>query len=81
MLNTARARIEPVERLPNLSKTVPDWRPEILAITARMTPTGETVEQVPSLHYSFDAAGQSASTQLMRVFNTKEEIRYGEVET
>jgi hypothetical protein len=79
-LNTTRARIELVERLAKLSKTPPDRRREILAITARLTHQAKLRNKYSHCIYSFDAAGQSASTQLMRIFDTKEEIRYGKVE-
>lgn len=79
-LNTTRARIELVERLAKLRKTPPESRNEILAVTEQLTRQAKLRNKYSHCIYSFDPSGMSGSTQLMRIFDTKEEIRYGKVE-
>jgi hypothetical protein len=79
-LNTTRARIELVERLAKLRKTSPDCRLEILAITGEMAKQAKLRNKYSHCIYSFNENGSSGQTQLMRIFDTKEEIRYGKVE-
>lgn len=79
-LNTSRARIELVERLAKLRKTPPDRRREILAITEQMTKQAKLRNKYSHCIYSFDENGMAGKTQLMRIFDTKNEIKYGKVE-
>ncbi len=79
-LNTTRARIELVERLTKLQKTPPDRRRAILAVTEQMTRKAKLRNKYSHCIYSFDESGSSAKTQLMRVFDAKDEIRYGKME-
>jgi hypothetical protein len=79
-LNTTRARIELVERFAKLRKTSPDCRREILAITGEMAIQAKLRNKYSHCIYSFNENGSSGQTQLMRIFDTKEEIRYGKVE-
>ncbi len=79
-LNTTRARIDLVERLTKLRKTPAEHRREILAVTERMTQEAKLRNKYSHCIYSFDGDGASGSTQLMRIFDTKNEIRYGKIE-
>jgi hypothetical protein len=79
-LNTTRARIELVERLTKLQKTPPDRRRAILAVTEQLTRKAKLRNKYSHCIYSFDESGSSAKTQLMRVFDAKDEIRYGKME-
>ncbi len=79
-LNTTRARIELVERLAKLRKTSPDCRREILEITGQMAKQAKLRNKYSHCIYSFNENGTSGKTQLMRIFDSKEEIRYGKVE-
>lgn len=79
-LNTTRARIELVERLTKLQKTPQDRRRAILAVTEQLTRKAKLRNKYSHCIYSFDESGASAKTQLMRVFDAKDEIRYGKME-
>jgi hypothetical protein len=79
-LNTTRARIELVERLAKLGKTLPEQRHEILAVTGQLTHQAKLRNKYSHCIYSFDETGSSGSTQLMRIFDTKDDIRYGKIE-
>ena len=79
-LNTTRARIELVERLTKLQKTPPERRSAILAVTEQLTRKAKLRNKYSHCIYSFDESGSSAKTQLMRVFDAKDEIRYGKME-
>ncbi|MGB3390878.1 MAG: hypothetical protein WBA88_23180 [Pseudaminobacter sp.] len=79
-LNTTRARIELVERLSKLAKNPPDRRREILAVTEQLTRQAKLRNKYSHCIYSFDETGTSGSTQLMRIFDAKDDIRYGKIE-
>jgi hypothetical protein len=79
-LNTTRARIELVERLAKLRKTPSTRRREILAMTENLSKQAKLRNKYSHCIYSFDETGTSGSTQLMRIFDSKDEIRYGKVE-
>lgn len=79
-LNTSRARIDLVERLAKMRKTPAACRKEILEITAQLTQQGKLRNKYSHCIYSFDETGANGSTQLMRIFDAKDEIRYGKIE-
>lgn len=79
-LNTTRARIELVERLAKMAKTPPQTRKEVLAVTEQLTRQGKLRNKYSHCIYSFDETGTRASTQLMRIFEGKNEIKYGKLE-
>lgn len=79
-LNTTRARIELVERLAKLSGTSAECRDQILRITEQMTRQGKLRNKYSHCIYSFDESGTRASTQLMRIFDSKDAIKYGKLE-
>jgi hypothetical protein len=79
-LNTTRARIELVERLAKMAKTPADCRKAVLAVTDQLTRQGKLRNKYSHCIYSFDETGTRASTQLMRIFDSKDAIKYGKVE-
>ena len=55
-------------------------RRAILAVTEELTRKAKLRNKYGQCIYSFDESGSSAKTQLMRVFDAKDEIRYGKME-
>ena len=79
-LNTTRARIEMVERLAKLRRTPQAARREVLAMTDRLAQQAKLRNKYSHCIYSFDEVNKSMNTQLMRIFDAKEEIKYGKIE-
>jgi hypothetical protein len=79
-LNTTRARIELVERLAKKSTTSAACRKDILEITQKLSQQAKLRNKYSHCIYSFDETGTQASTQLMRIFDSKESIKYGKME-
>ena len=79
-LNTTRARIDLVERLAKLASTPPADRKAILSAMARLKKESKTRNKYNHCIYSFDERGEISSTQLMRLVEDDNEIRYGKVE-
>lgn len=79
-LNTTRARIDLVERLAKRNATPADCRSAVLALTERMNHEARLRNKYSHCIYSFDADGTAGQTQLMRIFDNKDEIRYGKRE-
>ncbi|NML76734.1 hypothetical protein HHL25_21580 [Rhizobium sp. S-51] len=79
-LNTTRARIDLVERLAKRRSTDPTERAAILADMSRLKKEAKVRNKYNHSIYSFDERGDISSTQLMRLVETDEEIRYGKVE-
>lgn len=80
-LNTPRARIDLVERLAKMHKTDPACRAEILDVTRRMLKEAGLRNKFNHCIYSFDPESGRGITQLMRIFEDKDEIRYGKIES
>jgi hypothetical protein len=79
-LNTTRARIELVERLAKMAKTPEDCRNDILAIMDRLGRQSKLRNKYSHCIYSFDETGTKAHTQLMRIFDSRDSIKYGKLE-
>ena len=79
-LNTTRARIDLVERLAKLPKTPPECRDEVLAVTSRMNQESKLRNKYNHCIYSFEPGSGRGMTQLMRIFDSKTEIKYGKIE-
>ena len=79
-LNTTRARIELVERLAKMPKTPATCRQAVLAVTEKLTRQAKLRNKYSHCIYSFDETGTRASTQLMRIVDGKDAIRYGKIE-
>jgi hypothetical protein len=80
-LNTPRARIDLDERLAKMSKTPPECRHEIIVVTRQLTQQAGLRNKFNHCIYSFDPESGRGMTQLMRIFESKDEIKYGKVES
>jgi len=79
-LNTTRARIDLLERLAKVSSTDPDTRTQILALTGRLKQESRLRNKYNHCIYSFDENGEFGSTQLMRIAEFDDDLKYGKVE-
>ncbi|UUP18176.1 hypothetical protein [Nitratireductor thuwali] len=80
-LNTPRARIDLVERLAKMRRTPTDCRTEILEVTRQLSKEASLRNKFNHCIYSFDPESGRGITQLMRIVESKDEIRYGKVES
>lgn len=80
-LNTTRARIDLVERLAKLKSIPPACREEVLALTKNLLREAGLRNKFNHCIYSFDPENGRGMTQMMRIADGKEEIRYGKVES
>ncbi|PWK71584.1 hypothetical protein [Aminobacter sp. AP02] len=79
-LNTTRARLDLVERLAKMAKTPQSCRDSVLSVADQLTHQGKLRNKYSHCIYSFDETGTRASTQLMRIFDSKDAVRYGKNE-
>jgi ERCC4-type nuclease len=79
-LNTTRARVELVERLAKMAKTEEACRRDVLRIADQLMRQSKLRNKYSHCIYSFDETGTRASTQLMRIFDSKDAIKYGKIE-
>lgn len=79
-LNTTRARIEMVERLAKMAKTPETCRHAVLSVTDQLGRQSKLRNKYSHCIYSFDETGTRASTQLMRIVDGKDAIKYGKIE-
>jgi hypothetical protein len=79
-LNTTRARIDLIERLSKIAATPAPVRNNILDLMARLKAESRLRNKYNHCIYSFDETGKSGSTQLMRIAEFNEDVRYGKVE-
>lgn len=79
-LNTPRARIDLVERLAKLPKTPADCRGEVLEATRRLSEEAKLRNKFNHCIYSFDPDSGKGITQLMRIFDNKDQVKYGKIE-
>lgn len=79
-LNTTRARIDLVERLAKLKSTPPAERKVILAVMNRLKKEARVRNKYNHCVYSFDERGEISSTQLMRIVDDADKVRYGKIE-
>ena len=79
-LNTTRARVDLVERLAKMQKTLPACRGEILRATQRLADEAKLRNKYNHCIYSFDPDSGQGLTQSMRIFESRDEIKYGKVE-
>lgn len=80
-LNTPRARIDLVERLSKMQRIPATQRKAILEITAELSREAKLRNKYNHCIYSFDPDSGRGITQLMRIFESKDEIKYGKVES
>jgi len=79
-LNTTKARIELVERLAKMQKTPAVCRQAVLAVTSKLTRQAKLRNKYSHCIYSFDESGSHGSTQLMRIADGKDDVKYGKIE-
>lgn len=79
-LNTTRSRIDLLERLAKVSSTPTETRVEILELMARLKQESRLRNKYNHCIYSFDENGEFGSTQLMRIAEFNDDLRYGKVE-
>ncbi len=79
-LNTTRARIDLVERLCKMAKTPADCRSDILETTRRLSEEAKLRNKYNHCIYSFDPESGRGLTQLMRIFDGRDEVKYGKIE-
>jgi len=80
-LNTPRARIDLVERLAKMQSTPADCRAAVLDATRRLSEEAKLRNKFNHCIYSFDPESGRGITQLMRIFESRDEIKYGKVES
>ncbi|HEY4191530.1 MAG TPA: hypothetical protein VGM46_02690 [Mesorhizobium sp.] len=79
-LNTTRARIDLVERLAKLPRVPEKCKRDILELLERLSQQSKLRNKYNHCIYSFDDKGDISHTQLMRIFDGKDSIKYGKVE-
>lgn len=79
-LNTPRARIGLVERLAKMQATPATCRAEVLDTTQRLLEEAKLRNKFNHCIYSFDPDSGKGMTQLMRIFDAKDNIKYGKIE-
>lgn len=79
-LNTSRARIDLVERLAKMQRTPAACRSEVLDATRRLSEEGKLRNKYNHCIYSFDPDSGRGLTQSMRIFESRDEIKYGKIE-
>ena len=76
-LNTTRARIDLVQRMSKIGRVSDECRNEILQVTTELARLLKIKNHFNHCIYSFDSNSSTTSTMLMRIFESKKEIKYG----
>ncbi|KFB09260.1 hypothetical protein [Nitratireductor basaltis] len=79
-LNTSRARFDLVERLLKLDGTEPEIRHSLVPLMSRMKAAAKVRNKYNHCIYSFDEHGEIEATQLMRIADFNDTLRYGKME-
>lgn len=79
-LNTTRARLDLVERLAKMASTAHSSREEALDIVAAMKREARVRNKYIHCIYSFGDDGEIEKTQMMRIADFGEDLRYGKLE-
>ncbi|MBW4656764.1 MAG: hypothetical protein KME20_27515 [Kaiparowitsia implicata GSE-PSE-MK54-09C] len=79
-LNTTRARLELLDRLAKLPETPPETRAAVLDLTDRLKKEAKVRNKYNHCIYSFDSNGELSGTQLMRIVDFGDELKYGKSE-
>ncbi|MCB1282519.1 MAG: hypothetical protein KDB18_13435 [Salinibacterium sp.] len=79
-LNTTRARLDFIERLAKMKSTSPESRKAVLDIAGRLKAEGKLRNKYNHCIYSFNERGELESTQLMRIAEFGNDLKYGKVE-
>jgi hypothetical protein len=79
-LNTTRSRLDLLERLAKANSTPAATRADVLQLTARLKQEAKVRNKYNHCIYSFDTNGEFGSTQLMRIAEFNDDLKYGKVE-
>ncbi|SEQ37658.1 hypothetical protein SAMN05428969_2816 [Devosia sp. YR412] len=79
-LNTTRARLDLIDRLAKMRSTHAETRAETLKITGRLKAESRLRNKYNHCIYSFDPSGTHGYTQLMRIGDTEDQLKYGKVD-
>ncbi|RIK87375.1 MAG: hypothetical protein DCC69_04600 [Hyphomicrobiales bacterium] len=79
-LNTSRARLEFIERLLRLESADPEIRARLTPIVARMKMGARVRNKYNHCIYSFDENGDIEATQLLRIADYGDTLKYGKIE-
>lgn len=79
-LNTSRARLEFIERLLRLESADPDIRARLTPLVARMKAGARVRNKYNHCIYSFDENGEIEATQLLRIADYGDTLKYGKIE-
>ncbi len=79
-LNTARARIDLVDRLSKLERTDPEQRDRTLALTRRIQGQSSLRNRYNHCIYAFDGEGGNPRTILMRIADRKDSLKMGQMD-
>lgn len=79
-LNTTRARLDLLERMAKVGSTPAETRHAVLGFTERLKQESRVRNKYNHCIYSFDDHGELSSTQLMRIADFSDELKYGKVE-
>lgn len=80
-LNTTRARLDLVTRLAKLRGAGEGAAKEMLGVAASLSREARLRNKYNHCIYSFDSDGELSHTQLMRIADDAQGIRYGKIET
>jgi hypothetical protein len=79
-LNTSRARLELIERLLRLDSTEREIRARLMPLVARMKTGAKVRNKYNHCIYSFDEHGEIEATQLLRIADYGDTLKYGKIE-
>lgn len=79
-LNTSRARLEFIERLLRLESTDKKIRARLMPLVARMKTGARVRNKYNHCIYSFDENGEIEATQLLRIADYGDTLKYGKIE-
>jgi len=79
-LNTSRARLELIERLLRLDSTERGIRARLMPLVARMKTGARVRNKYNHCIYSFDEHGEIEATQLLRIADYGDTLKYGKIE-
>jgi hypothetical protein len=80
-LNTTRARLDLLERLAKSGSTSQPTRNAVLGIVDRLKHEARVRNKYNHCIYSFDDQGELSGTQLMRIADFSNDLKYGKVES
>tara|TARA_R110002124_G_scaffold63350_31_gene173341 strand:- start:15804 stop:16286 length:483 start_codon:yes stop_codon:yes gene_type:complete len=80
-LNTTRARLDLLERLARVGSTQEPTREAVLGIIDRLKRESRVRNKYNHCIYSFDAQGEMSGTQLMRIAEINNDLKYGKSES